>query len=564
MMKLTIGKKMFFGFLSVLVILAATVVISYSQITSVDHAYDNLIEDKAQKLIMIEKLEAIARTEQVGLRGYILIGDDTALKDFNQSHEKYTEMNEQLEKIINQSEAKLLIKDLKQIENEYYQFGKKEILLVQEGKTEEAIKLIADQGREILKEFNNKIGELTAFQEELLDTGNRETSAKVAEVKNWVLVLGVLAILLGLFIALFIGRIISKPVAEMAITAQRIASGDLTVNEIKVKNRDEIGELASSFNQMTHNLRTLIQQVRLNVEQVAASAEELTASAEQNNHATEQIAETMQMVAAGVDKQVQIVEETSETINELAIGVQQIAKNAQKASCSSIDASEKALEGDQSINTAVTQMNSINETVEKLSVIIRGLGARSKEIEKIIEVITNIADQTNLLALNAAIEAARAGDQGREFAVVAGEVRKLAEQSSQSALQISQLISSIKEETNNAVESMELTAEEVISGIKFVNTAGHSFRQIQGSINEAVTEIQEVSAAVQQMAAGSEQIVASMKLINEVAESSASGTQEVSAATEEQLASMQEITVSADSLAKMAEELQLLIGKFHV
>lgn len=209
-------------------------------------------------------------------------------------------------------------------------------------------------------------------------------------------------------------------------------------------------------------------------------------------------------------------------------------------------------------------MNSINQTVTGLANVVKGLGERSKQIGQIIEVITGIAEQTNLLALNAAIEAARAGENGRGFAVVADEVRKLAEQSAQSAQQISMLITAIQQETNEAVQSMEMATKEASNGIVVIHTAGESFVEIKNAIEEVAVQIQEVSASVQQMSAGAEQIVQSMQLVSKIAESAASGTQEVSAATEEQLASMQEISASAVSLSKMAEELQQLIQKFKI
>ncbi|WP_010677698.1 methyl-accepting chemotaxis protein [Bacillus timonensis] len=563
-MKMTIGRKLFTGFLSVLLILIATVTIGYVEITSVQHTYDELINDKAKKLVMIKELDSAIKQEQVGLRGYLLIGDEIALKDFEDSHSKFLETSKSLHDIITQPKAKELLQELDTIEDEYYQFSDKVFQLKDENKVDEYTSLIAIDGRAIVKDFNQSIEEFMKYQQDLLDKGNIETSEKVKSTKNIILILGVLSLLVGLSIATYIGRIISKPVVAISKNAEKIASGDLSVDEIKVKNKDEIGELANSFNQMAKSLREVIQQVGLNADQVAASAEQLTASSEQTNDATKQIAETMQQVASGVDKQVKSIDETSQTVNEMATGVQQIAGSAQQVTSSALETTEKASEGRQSIKTVVNQMSSINDTFTELSGVVKGLGQRSVEIGQIIEVITGIADQTNLLALNAAIEAARAGEHGRGFAVVADEVRKLAEQSATSSNQIAQLILAIQNETNKAVETMEVATEEVVSGIGLVNTAGTAFTQIEDSITDVTTQIQEVSAAVQQMAAGTEQMVQSMQLITEIAEESGSGTQEVSAATEEQLASMDEISASAGALAHMAEDLQEVISKFKM
>ncbi|WP_338448003.1 methyl-accepting chemotaxis protein [Niallia oryzisoli] len=392
-------------------------------------------------------------------------------------------------------------------------------------------------------------------------------NAKIVAERTWesvkgTVILGLLPMIIACMITIWMIRRRTKPITQLIEYAQKIASGDLSAEDIKTKNNDEIGELGNALNFMAKNLREVIQQVSSSAERVSTSSEDLHQIAMQTNHATEQISITMSQMAVSVDKQAQSVEETSQTVNEISDGVYQIADNAQNVTCTAKNASEKAAEGGHAINTAVQQMNSIQDTVTGLAVAVKGLGVRSEEIGQIVEVITGIAAQTNLLALNAAIEAARAGEHGRGFAVVADEVRKLAEQSAGSAKQISMLISAIQEETSKAVVSMEIVSKEVASGIGIVNEAGGSFENIEESINEVNEQIQKVSTAVQQMVTGTEQMVQSMQLITDVTETAASGTQQVAAATDEQLASMQEISASASLLANMADELQVIIKKF--
>ncbi|WP_258957806.1 methyl-accepting chemotaxis protein [Brevibacillus centrosporus] len=264
----------------------------------------------------------------------------------------------------------------------------------------------------------------------------------------------------------------TKPLVSMASSVNRVAEGDLTVEPLQVKSRDEIGQLAHDFNSMTANLRGLISHLGESAEQVAATSEQLTASAEQTSKATEQIAVTMQEVATGTDEQVRTVEETVQTMNVMAGQLQHISANSEQVSATVEEASQAITNGNQAIHTAVAQMSSISTTVNGLASSIIMLGQRSAEISNIIQVITSIAEQTNLLALNAAIEAARAGVHGRGFAVVADEVRKLAEQSAQSTKQITELIASIQNDKNQAVEAMETTTTEVAAGIEVVNVAG--------------------------------------------------------------------------------------------
>lgn len=549
-------------FFGILLILAIIVGISYYQIKSVESTYSNLLFGESQQLFMIKGLDNEIKKEQVALRGYLIIGDETSLNNFNQARESFLGISKKLIEMYTASEAQELLKELDAIQREYYLFSEEIFALKREGKIDEYTQLISTRGREIVANFDKKIEELTLYQQGIVGKGSKESTAKVESLVNILLFLGIASILIGAIVAIYISRFISKPVIAIAETAQKISSGDLTVAEVKVKNKDEIGDLAHSFNQMAHNLRAILAQVGSNAELVAASAEQLSASSEQSNHASKQIADTIQSVAGGVEKQVENVERTAQTINEISIGIQHVSKNTQTVSTTAIEATEKAAGGRETIKTAVQQMNSINHTFNELSEVVKGLGARSEEIGQIIAVITGIADQTNLLALNAAIEAARAGEHGRGFAVVADEVRRLAEQSADSAQQISRLISTIQGETNKVIQSMDVATSEVVSGINVVNTAGDSFVQIEKSVNEVTSQIQEVSSAIQQIAAGSEKIVEAIEFISEASEGTAAGTEEVSAATEEQLASMEEISASSNALAKMSEELQKLISNF--
>ncbi|MCL6600193.1 MAG: hypothetical protein K6T81_15855 [Alicyclobacillus macrosporangiidus] len=279
---------------------------------------------------------------------------------------------------------------------------------------------------------------------------------------------------------------------------------------------------------------------------------------------TEQVTQTAQEVAAGADKQVQTVSEGSRTVDDIARAMGRMANNAQTASASAGVAADIAKSGNASVQSVHVQMNSIQETVNHLATVVRGLGERSQQIGKIVEVITDIAGQTNLLALNAAIEAARAGEHGRSFAVVAGEVRKLAEHSSQSAKQIAELIASIQEKSQAAVESMEASTTEVAAGLNAMHEAGRSFEQITQAVSRVVEQIQEVSASAQRLSADAEELQAVMQNVSAVTESTSAGMQTMSAATEEQLASMQEISASAQSLIQLAEQLQARLGRFQL
>jgi len=373
----------------------------------------------------------------------------------------------------------------------------------------------------------------------------------------------VMMIITSVFI-LWFSRRIAKPIQELELVASRIADGDISLNKFNITSNDEIGRLGHAFEKMTENLRGLIRTIALTTEQVVASSEELTASAEQSAQASNQVAISIIEVASGAEKQVNVINETSAVVEQMSAGIQQVATNTNLVSEKSAQAAETAKEGDKSVEKAVKQMTNIERTVNNSAQVVTKLGERSKEIGQIVDTISGIAGQTNLLALNAAIEAARAGEQGRGFAVVADEVRKLAEQSHDAAEKIGLLISEIQGDTDKAVIAMSEGTREVKIGTEVVTTAGRAFRQIVVLTTEVSNQVQEISAAIQQMASGSQQMVSSVKEIDSLSKKASGEAQTVSAATEEQSASMEEIAASSHALAKMAEELTIAVSKFKV
>ncbi|MEJ8546381.1 methyl-accepting chemotaxis protein [Brevibacillus borstelensis] len=433
--------------------------------------------------------------------------------------------------------------------------------------TQEDLKRLAElhqQADRLFKERQQYVDELKQLNREGASQAVAESNQLYRDGMRDTLLLFGVSLVGGILLAVVLTRNIRNPLIQLVANVKEVASGNLRVEPLIIKNRDEFASLTQSFNEMTASLQTLIRQVSTSSEQVAASAEELTASAEQTSKATEQIAVTVQEVAAGTDRQVKSVDEGARVVREMTASIQHIAANVQSASSTAVQVAELAGEGNQAIQAAVRQMSAIHDSIRDLAAAVEGLGAHSQAIGQIIEVITGIAEQTNLLALNAAIEAARAGEHGRGFAVVADEVRKLAEQSSQSAAQIAELINTIQQETKRAVDSMETGNREVQSGIDVVHQAGETFGHIQHSIRDVTEQIQDVSAAVQQVSAHTDQVVGVIALISEVSDVTADGTQNVSAATEEQLASMEEIAASATSLSKLAEELQDTVSAFKI
>ncbi|MEC2076695.1 methyl-accepting chemotaxis protein [Metabacillus fastidiosus] len=377
------------------------------------------------------------------------------------------------------------------------------------------------------------------------------------------IVLGI-SLAVGIIIIFLFSNHLLNPIKLVTKEVAKVADGDLRADKIQIRNKDEIGELAAYFNQMTGNLKEMIKQVSNTSMQVAATSEQLSASSEETSKSVEQVADSIQEIAAGADTQVAKTAEANEVVSAISSNIAYIVKNAECASKTSYQTSEMAENGNEVITKTIAHMNMIQNKTASTANMMNTLGDKSKEIDKIVSMITAVAEQTNLLALNAAIEAARAGEHGKGFAVVADEVRKLAEQSRDAANQIGSLIQDIQQNINQSVTAMNEGRISVDEGIQLVNDAGDSFEGIVEAVQKVTGQIEEVSTAVHDMSQGTESMVTTINETAKVAEDSALFTQNIAAVAEEQNASMEEIASVSDLLAKMAEELQESIKTFKI
>lgn len=395
----------------------------------------------------------------------------------------------------------------------------------------------------------------------ITNESNREI---IASLRNSIDDFTYITIIVGIMIALVTSHLLKKAISEFSVAIHTMAKGDFSGEDIKVKRKDEFGELTKSLNYMKKNLKNLISQVNESAEQVSTMSIQLYEGAEQTSVATKDIVTSIQTVTANTEDQSSSVEETVKIVGDLVAQGQQININSQNATVAVNNASVISIEGNQAIQETIKQMNSIHSTVEHSALTIHELGEQARHIGTIVQVITDIAAQTNLLALNAAIEAARAGEHGRGFSVVADEVRKLAEESASSGKQISEYIQSIQQKIGSVVSSMEQGTKEVAIGIEVVHNAGQSFGKIQTSVQEVSGQIKEVVESVQQMAIGTDQMSRAMDVILNATEQTVADTQSISASTEEQLAYVDEITASSNQLSKMSIRLQELVSQFKV
>ena len=372
-------------------------------------------------------------------------------------------------------------------------------------------------------------GALSTHAEARLD--NTRATAQTATIASLAS-----TIFIGLTLSLLLVRSTSKPIYAAVDRLKHVASGDLTAEPLTVTGKDELAQLTKSINEMSTSLHEVIAEVSSTTHEVAGAATQIAASSEE--------------MAQGMGEQNQQVTQISAAVEEMSASVIEVARKSGEAANNAQESGRVAQEGGQVVTDTIHGMNEISEAVSASAASVSELGKRGEQIGQIIEVINDIADQTNLLALNAAIEAARAGEHGRGFAVVADEVRKLADRTTKATEEIGDSITAIQTETNQAVERMTAGTEQVQVGVQKATQAGQSLEQIVAGAQEVAGMIQSIAAAAEEQSAAAEQV--------------SRGVQQVSAVTNQSAEGAGESAMAANQLSEKAEQLQALVGRFKL
>jgi methyl-accepting chemotaxis protein len=377
-----------------------------------------------------------------------------------------------------------------------------------------------------------------------------------------VVVTGIVILLSAGCIYLFSSQL-AKGIRQFVDKIEFLSKGDFT-QSVTVTTNDEIGRMGRYYNEVLEKLRSMMTTIYGSAESVAATAEELAASTEETSKSISEVASSIQMVAKNSYEQSNYVGKMNQSTKEMHDQMSSISLTIEVAKNSAIHASELAKEGNIYVYDVIHKIKEINDQVNESANTIHRLNEKSKQIEEIISIITSIAEQTNLLALNAAIEAARAGEQGRGFAVVADEVRKLAEASSKSSRDISLLIGEIQQGISQSVDVMNASTRSTQSGIEVVEQTGQAFNNITASIEDVTVGIEDVYGSAIGMLEETKQMKVMVESLSEITVSNDESTQNVSAATQQQTAIIEQVRGATEELANMSSELQLEINKFKI
>ena len=416
------------------------------------------------------------------------------------------------------------------------------IHLQQAGESLKAYRSAVSQFRDSQVASAEAIQRMTAQGEILLGASKKLTTSQTvvrdtdaAHAKNMLLMATALALVFGMIAAWAITRQIVIPLSQTLKVAERVAAGDLTHN-LTSKRRDELGQLQRAMQSMTLGLRELIGGISDGVTQIASAAEELSAVTEQTS--------------AGVNSQKVETDQVATAMNEMTATVQEVARNAEEASEAAVAADQQAREGDKVVGEAIAQIERLALEVGNSTAAMGDLKRESDKIGSVLDEIKSVAQQTNLLALNAAIEAARAGEAGRGFAVVADEVRSLAQRTQKSTEEIEELIVGLQTGTQHVATIMDNSRVLTDSSVELTRRAGGSLESITRTVSAIQSMNQQIAAAAEQQTAVAEEINRSVLNVRDVSE-------QTSAASEETAASSVE-------LARLGTQLQMLVGRFKV
>lgn len=384
------------------------------------------------------------------------------------------------------------------------------------------------------------------------------------EIFILLLIMGAGGIIVTITVSLLI-RYFLDPLKQLQEKIEEIAQGEADLTKtLPVRSNDEIGNVSRAFNKFIGQLAGLIKRIADASQVLVQASQVLSLNSDETAQAAEQISVSSQSALEDTEKQLEDVAAIRELVQSLSAGVQETNLNAQKIESAVEETVEYATAGEQAQQKALQHMQSIEQSVHQATTVIKDLETKSGEIGQILEIISNIADQTNLLALNAAIEAARAGEQGRGFAVVADEVRKLAEGSSQAVMKIANMLNEIRQGTAEAVSTMEQSTTVTASGLKQVEQTAQLFVQIKEAIERIAHQTNLSVEVIKQVVEHSNRLVDLSVDIDDAAKHNASAMQEVAAAVEEQTSSMEQVSQATEQIEAMAVALDEMVRKFRV
>lgn len=546
-----------FGILLALVIIWS--VLNIINLRTIHHQTEKIINEELPLLVVNENMMLNISEITSLTRGYLIYGQ----VHFKDQIDEQIALGEALEEQMVELETSDNTEMIMTKKDEWVEKILDAMRMYDTGKGQEAIALL-NEARYLESEISEYISELAKEHEEQIIKQGEETIAVGNTTVIFVTIISIAVILSGIVIAIATSRTISRPIQQVVKRMNILAQGDLSKESLKTMEKDETGKLVESINTMTNNNRQLLHEINYISETVSNQSEELTQAASEVKSGSDQIAKTMEELASGAELQANSAGELTNLMSSYANKVDAANENGTKIQRNSKRVLNMTEEGSKLMQHSSEQMDKINEIVKESMAKMEILDEKSSQISELVSVIHDIADQTNLLALNAAIEAARAGEHGKGFAVVADEVRKLAEQVGFSVNDITHIVEDIQTESKNVSESLDLSVTEVEQGTTQIHTTEKTFNEIRAEVSEMVQNINVVTNNLSEIVEHNLEMKNSIEDIASVSEQAAAGIEQTAASAQQASGSMQEVYRSAEQLAKLTEQLNELVLKFKL
>lgn len=548
------------SFIILLVFVSCFTAYSYFSNQGMEKKAISLVE---QDMIVLNASQNLAMSSSVRLSAalsYVTSGDEKYIEVFNEYRKMAEENNSIIEKYDNSDKRQKLVETAREWSNGV---NKDVFEVYQNGDKEQALKNLTAINS-LVTEVRTGYEEIAKERAKAINLVGKDVVNTSSNNKTIGLIVSLIMTVLGVVIAILTANQISKPVKVVSVRMDEMADGHLNHEPLPITRRDEIGVLMTAANEMNAKMKEAMQSIATVSETVASSSEELAQSSNEVKTGTEQVASTMQELAAGTETQASASSDLAETMTTFARHIQETTDEGNALKQHSSQVQQLTATGKELMTTSTDQMATINEIVLDSVRKVEGLNEQSAEISKLVSVIDDISNQTNLLALNAAIEAARAGEHGKGFAVVADEVRKLAEQVQFSVTDISTIVNRIQSETGSVTHSLQAGYEEVKKGTIQINNTNSTFDQISGAVEDMIENIDTISNNLEKVLKDTEVINRSIDEIASISEESAAGVEQTTATVQEASSTMEMISKSAGQLAGMAEQLNSQLQKFKL